>query len=70
MSHPKTPPSLPTIVDEAGDTPNWVPALGFLLFVLFALVTAARIAMHDKDETTTPPAAAAAAPEAVPSANP
>jgi hypothetical protein len=61
MSHPKLPPSLPTIVDEAGDTPTWVPALGLLLFVLFALAAAARVAMHDDSETTKSPAAAPAA---------
>ena len=69
MSHPKTPPSLPTIVDEAGDSPTWVPALGLLLFVLLALAAAARIAMHDKAETTQSPAAAPEA-EAAPAANP
>jgi len=57
MSHPKTPPSLPTVVDEAGDSPNWVPALGLLLFVLFALVMAARVAMRDGTETAAHPAA-------------
>lgn len=57
MSHPKNPPSLPTIVDEAGDSPTWVPALGLLLFVLLALAAAARIAMHDNAETTKSPAA-------------
>ena len=60
MSHPKTPPSLPTVVDEAGDSPSWVPALGLLLFVLFALVTAARIALQDETQTQVDPATAPA----------
>lgn len=63
MSHPKTPPSLPTIVDEAGDTPNWVPVLGLALFALFALVTAARFAMKDTETTTAPAAEQPAAPQ-------
>jgi len=62
MSHPKTPPSLPTIVDEAGDSPNWVPALGLLLFVLFALVMAARVALQDSAADAAAPDTAAAAP--------
>lgn len=55
MSHPKEPPSLPTVVDEAGDSPSWVPALGLLLFVLFALAIAARIALQDEPETVAQP---------------
>jgi len=70
MSHPKTPPSLPKVVDEAGDTPNWVPALGLLLFVLFALAVAARSALQDDTETAANPAEdAAAAPAQEPAAN-
>ena len=34
MSHAHTPPELPEITDEAGDTPSWVPMLGAALFVL------------------------------------
>lgn len=34
MSHPDTPPQLPEVTDEAGDTPSWVPLLGVALFVL------------------------------------
>ena len=60
MSHPKLPPSLPTVVDEAGDTPNWVPALGLLLFVVFALAAAARIALRDGSDTAAAPEAPAA----------
>lgn len=34
MSHAHTPPQLPDVTDEAGDTPGWVPMLGVALFVL------------------------------------
>jgi hypothetical protein len=34
MGHANTPPELPEITDEAGDTPRWVPWLGVALFVL------------------------------------
>ncbi|HEX5659217.1 MAG TPA: hypothetical protein VFX59_18615 [Polyangiales bacterium] len=34
MSHAHTPPELPDVTDEAGDTPSWVPLIGALLFVL------------------------------------
>jgi hypothetical protein len=48
MSHANTPPTVPkNIADEAGDTPNWVPALGFALFAIFALVYAVQFARHD-----------------------
>jgi len=34
MGHSSTPPQLPEIADEAGDTPRWVPLLGIILFVI------------------------------------
>ena len=34
MSHADTPPQLPNVTDEAGETPGWVPIFGVLLFVL------------------------------------
>jgi len=34
MSHAHTPPELPDVTDEAGDTPSWVPVLGVVIFVL------------------------------------
>jgi hypothetical protein len=34
MGHANTPPELPEVTDEAGDTPKWVPWLGVGLFVL------------------------------------
>jgi hypothetical protein len=33
MSHAHTPPQLPDVTDEAGDTPGWVPVLGVALFL-------------------------------------
>lgn len=36
MSHANTPPELPEVTDEAGDTPSWVPVLGVALFVVLA----------------------------------
>lgn len=48
MSTSKAPPSLPTVVDEAGDTPNWVPTLGALLFGVIALMVAAHVAMREE----------------------
>ena len=31
-------PEIPEIIDEAGDTPWWVPVLGMALFALFTLL--------------------------------
>jgi hypothetical protein len=36
MGHAHTPPELPEITDEAGETPKWVPWLGVALFALGA----------------------------------
>jgi len=38
MSHSKSPPSLPQVVDEAGDSPRWLPWLGVVVFALLALM--------------------------------
>ncbi|HEX7479901.1 MAG TPA: hypothetical protein VF331_19015 [Polyangiales bacterium] len=78
MSHEKHAPTLPQVTDEAANTPNWVPALGFGLFALFALLFAVRHAMHDAaptngaadapaaaEQPTNPPAAADAPRQAV-----
>jgi hypothetical protein len=66
MSHDQHGPRLPEIVDEAPDTPGWVPALGLGLFALITIVVAIRLAWNEAN----PPApesgavqAAAAAPE-------
>lgn len=40
MSAHVQPPALPDIVDEAADTPTWLPWLGFALLVLAALYAA------------------------------
>ncbi|HEX4355750.1 MAG TPA: hypothetical protein VHZ95_22640 [Polyangiales bacterium] len=59
MSHAKLPPTLPTVVDEAADTPNWVPALGVGLLALLAMVLAISAARNDAVQP--PPSAAGAA---------
>lgn len=41
MSETREPPGLPNVVDEAGDTPSWVPKLGLALLglaLLYAIV--------------------------------
>lgn len=43
-SHSKEAPTLPVIVDEAGDTPSWVPAIGLAAFVLIGALIALRMA--------------------------
>jgi hypothetical protein len=53
MSDTKLPPSLPTVVDEAGASPAWVPALGLGLFLVLALVVAAQLASRDDHEGKT-----------------
>jgi len=46
MSHSNEPPALPVVViDEAGDTPNWVPLVGLALLVVVALLIAMRQAL-------------------------
>lgn len=62
MSHSKDAPQLPQIVDEAADSPRWLPALGFGLFVVVAVVIGARIVAGDNDAAAAPPAAAEHAP--------
>lgn len=57
---------MPEIVDEAPDTPGWVPALGLGLFALITLVFAIRLAWQDANPVapeTGAEQAAAAAPE-------
>ena len=38
-------PQLPVVVDEAGDSPKWLPWLGIGLFCLIALLVAGKRAM-------------------------
>ena len=33
MGHANTPPQLPEVTDEAGNTPRWVPLLGLILLL-------------------------------------
>ena len=47
MAHDKHAPSLPQVVDEAPDTPAWVPALGLGLFALVSLIVAIQLAWAD-----------------------
>jgi len=35
-------PSLPTITDDAGDTPMWLPVAGLVIFVVLALYVGIR----------------------------
>ncbi|MBN1654219.1 MAG: hypothetical protein JXA30_10645 [Deltaproteobacteria bacterium] len=38
MSESTTPPGLPRIVDEAGDSPAWLPLVGLALLAVLALL--------------------------------
>lgn len=67
MSHAKTPPTLPTIVDEAGDSPNWVPVLGLALFGLVSLLIGIRVYFAENaaaDHAAEPAAVVAEQPKA------
>jgi len=64
--HHDGPPVLPTIVDEAGDTPTWVPILGVALFALVAIVFVARSQMATEVPATPEAAEAPTAPAATP----
>lgn len=48
MGHANTPPELPEVTDEAGNTPRWVPLLGLVL--LLASV-AAIVVCHGGEES-------------------
>lgn len=48
MSQSKAPPTLPEFVDEAGDTPAWVPTLGAVLFGVIALIAASYVGNDDQ----------------------
>jgi hypothetical protein len=61
MSHDKHGPSLPKIVDEAADTPTWVPALGLGLFALITVFVAIRLAWMEANPVAEDGAAAQAA---------
>jgi hypothetical protein len=61
MSHDKHAPRLPRIVDEAPDTPGWVPALGLGLFAVVSILFAIRLAWIDANPPAPDAAAQAAA---------
>jgi hypothetical protein len=54
-------PPLPTITDEAADTPLWVPVAGLALFLVLALFVALRSAMAPTEEAAPEVEAAAEA---------
>jgi hypothetical protein len=61
MSEAHEPPGLPTVVDEAADTPPWVPKLGLALLAAVVLyVVAMRVIEPASDPTPDDPAPAAA----------
>jgi hypothetical protein len=60
MGHANTPPQLPEVRDEAGDTPRWVPVLGALLFVIAAAAIVVRHTAFDDDDSETADSAEAA----------
>lgn len=64
--HPHPP--LPTITDEAADTPMWVPLAGLALFLVLALFVALRSAMAPAEEAL--PEADVPAAEAAPTPAP
>ena len=39
-------PPLPTIIDDAGDTPMWLPVAGAVIFVVLALYVGIRAASY------------------------
>jgi hypothetical protein len=49
MGHANTPPQLPEVTDEAGNTPRWVPLLGLIL--LLASVAAIVVCHGDREES-------------------
>ncbi len=55
MSESTTPPQLPEIVDEAGDSSMWLPVVGLALLAFIALLFVVGQA-HGPDEDTEPQA--------------
>ena len=66
MSHAKQPPQVPQVVlDEAGNSPRWLPLVGLALLALLGLLVAVRQATgsgHAKPMAKAPAAAAADSP--------
>jgi hypothetical protein len=55
MAQSNPPPSLPEVVDEAGNSPRWVPALGLGLFLLLAGLAALSFMRHPASQPTAAP---------------
>jgi hypothetical protein len=70
MSASKDPPRLPDVVDEAGDTPGWVPWLGFVLLLLFMVYVGGTQVHAGKKAEPAAGDEAKAAEEAAPAAAP
>ncbi|HEX6245065.1 MAG TPA: hypothetical protein VFZ61_29290 [Polyangiales bacterium] len=60
MGHADTPPQLPEVTDEAGNTPRWVPLLGVGLFALAVLTIVVCHTGADSETGAEPEAAAEA----------
>jgi hypothetical protein len=65
-AHSKEPPTLPVIVDEAGDTPTWLPIVGIGGLVLIAIVIAMRLGVFGANVAGAPAAEPAPTAEAAP----
>ena len=55
MSESNLPPQLPEIVDEAGDSPMWLPVVGLALLAFIAIVFVV-VQAQGPDEDTEPQA--------------
>ena len=66
MGHAETPPQLPEVTDEAGNTPRWVPLLGAGLFALAILAIVLHHAGAAGNEGDAEPEAAPEAEAAAP----
>ena len=64
MGHGHTPPQLPEVTDEAGNTPRWVPLLGALLFAGSVILIAIFHGGSSEDAGEVPAAEAPAADDA------
>jgi hypothetical protein len=62
MSETKEPPRLPDIVDEAADSPTWLPWIGFGVIVVLAFLLFGLPAMDAARGAAKPPQQEAAEP--------
>jgi hypothetical protein len=61
MGHAHTPPQLPEVTDEAGNSPGWLPWLGIGLFVLAVIgITVSHRSSEAEEAPSDDPAAEAA----------